>query len=318
MIIYVMNLDLIQKPVKELLNKTDKIIETSIYSSIELIEEMTRFTPVLKGKKIRPTLFFLLAKMCNVPTDVLPNVAAAIEIFHLSSLIHDDIIDNSDLRRGYKTLNVRCGNHISVLGGDFLFINSLMIMENLKEKKFMKIMLDAAKAMVEGQILEAANTFNYKITKEIYTGIISRKTSALFGAVSQIVSVLRDDNVKTNEVFYEFGLNFGTIFQIGDDLLDIFSDKSGKEQFNDLKEGKITLPYILLIKEIGDNKKTDFAEWDKSDLIKLFKEKKIKEKTLEIVNDYYEKCRNFLNKFEDSENKSILLKILNFIKNREY
>ncbi len=313
-----MNLDLIQEPIKDLLNRTDKIIENSIHSSIDLIEEMNSFTPVLKGKKIRSTLFFILAKMCRIPVNNLPDVAAAIEIFHLSSLVHDDIIDNSDLRRGYKTLNAVFGNHVSVLGGDFLFINSLMIMENLEEKKLMRVMLDAVRAMVEGQIIEAGNTFNYNTTEDTYTKIISRKTSALFGAVSKMISVLKNDNLETNENFYEFGLNFGSMFQISDDLLDIFSDKSGKEQFNDLKEGKITLPYILLLKEIEGNKKIDFTKWDKSELIKIFKEKKIKEKSLDIINNYYEKCVSFLTTFEDSEYKLILLNILDFIKDREY
>ncbi len=313
-----MNFDIIQEPVKELLDKTDKIIENSIHSSIDLIEEMNSFTPILKGKKIRSTLLFILAEMCNISTEKLPDIAASIEIFHLSSLVHDDIIDNSDLRRGDKTLNAHFGNHVSVLGGDFLFINSLMIMEKMEEKKLLNVMLNAVRAMVEGQIIEAGNTFNYNTTEEIYTKIISRKTAALFGAVSQMVSVLRNDDLETNKKFYEFGLNFGAMFQISDDILDIFSDKSGKEQFNDLKEGKITLPYILLLKEIEEDKKIDFLTWDKNELIKVFEDKKIKEKSLEIINNYYEKCLFFLNEFEDSKCRTILLKILHFIKDREY
>jgi len=318
MLKYAMNLDLIQNPIKELLERTDTIIKNSIQSSIELIDEMNYFTPVLKGKKIRSTLFFLLAEMCNVSTGFLPNAAAAIEIFHLSSLVHDDIIDNSILRRGEKTLNARFGNHVSVLGGDFLFINSLMIMSDIDEKRFMNVMLEAAKSMVEGQILEAGNTFNYAISEETYTGIISKKTSALFGAVSKMISVLRNDDTDMNESFYEFGLNFGAMFQISDDLLDIFSDKAGKEQFNDLREGKVTLPYILLLKEINDKEENNFTKWDKQDLIRAFKEKDIKNKSLEIINDYYEKCKIFLNNFKESEYKSILLNILDFIREREY
>lgn len=313
-----MNLDVIQEPVKDLLDRTDEIIEASIHSSVDLIEEMNSFTPILKGKKIRSTLLFILAEMCDISTEKLPNIAASIEIFHLSSLVHDDIIDNSDLRRGEKTLNAHFGNHVSVLGGDFLFINSLMIMEKMKEKKLLNVMLNAVRTMVEGQIIEAGNTFNYNTTEEIYTKIISRKTAALFGAVSQMVSVLRNDDLETNKEFYEFGLNFGAMFQISDDILDIFSDKSGKEQFNDLKEGKITLPYILLLKEIEEDKKIDFLTWDKNELIKVFEDKKIKEKSLEIINNYYEKCLSFLNKFEDSKYRTILLKILHFIKDREY
>ncbi len=193
-----------------------------------------------------------------------------------------------------------------------------MIMEKMKEKKLLNVMLNAVRTMVEGQIIEAGNTFNYNTTEEIYTKIISRKTAALFGAVSQMVSVLRNDDLETNKEFYEFGLNFGAMFQISDDILDIFSDKSGKEQFNDLKEGKITLPYILLLKEIEEDKKIDFLTWDKNELIKVFEDKKIKEKSLEIINNYYEKCLSFLNKFEDSKYRTILLKILHFIKDREY
>ena len=313
-----MDLKEIQRPVKELLAKTNTILIAKVKSNVQLLNEMIALTPISKGKKIRSTLLFLLAGLNHSLSSELPEIAASIEMFHLSSLIHDDIMDNSERRRGQKTLNTNMGNFRSVMGGDYLFINSFTSFHNTGKPFLLDITLKSAKLMVEGQIIEVANAYNFNIQLETYYDIINRKTSSLFAGVAQIVSALNGESPQRLERFYQFGLDFGAIFQINDDMLDIFSTRSGKDRFRDLEEGKITLPFILLIKECDEDIKEDFLKGHKEKLLKLFEKYNIKALCMEKIDSYHQRCVDFLNEFPDSIYKESLFKLLDFIKYRDY
>jgi octaprenyl-diphosphate synthase len=315
-----MELKEIQRPVEKLLSETDAILMEKAKSNIQLLNDMIELTPISKGKKIRSTLLFLVAGMNDSlsPFPELVEIAASVEMFHLSSLIHDDIMDNSEQRRGQKTLNTNMGNLRSLLGGDYLFINSCTSIHNIGKPFLLDITLKAAKQMVKGQIIEVANANNFNIELGTYYDIIDRKTSSLFAAVTRIVSALNGDSPQQSEIFYQFGLNFGSIFQISDDMLDIFSTRSGKDRFRDLEEGKITLPFILLIRECGTGIKEDFLKGDKEKLLKLFEKHNIKALCMEKIVGYHKQCIDFLNMFPDSVYKESLLKLLEFIKYRDY
>jgi len=315
-----MNLKDIQKPIAHLLEETNAILLKEIENyqgSIRLIHEVSNRTPISQGKKIRSTLLFLLAGLNDSLTPDLPSIAAPIEMLHLSSLIHDDVVDNSELRRGKKTLNSYFGNTISVLWGDFLFIHSLHNF-NKYHKRFTDIVLNSACTMVEGQLLEVQNTHNYDIAPETYFDIITKKTSSLFAGVAQIAATLNGSSPQKIEEFYHFGLNFGSMFQISDDILDIFSEDSGKDRFRDLKEGKITLPIILLIKENQLQAVKNFSEATQEDLLTLSRQYRIKEISLEQIIAYYDRCRSFLDHFPPSVFRDSLLNLLHFIKSRNY
>ncbi len=315
-----MDLKEIQRPVEKLLEETDAILMEKVKSNIRLINEMIELTPISKGKKIRSTLLFLLAGMNDSLSQFpeLVKIAASVEMFHLSSLIHDDIMDNSEQRRGQKTLNTNMGNFRSVLGGDYLFINSFTSIHNIGKPFLLDITLKAAKQMVKGQIIEVANANNFNIELETYFDIINRKTSSLFAAVAQIVSAINGESPQRLEGYYQFGLNFGAIFQISDDMLDIFSTRSGKDRFRDLEEGKITLPFILLIRECDTDIKEDFLKGHKEKLLKLFEKYNIKELCMGKITNYHQQCVDFLHAFSDSVYKESLLKLLDFIKYRDY
>lgn len=313
-----MNLKDIQKPVKNMLRSTNTILSSAIKSNVSLIKDIQKIVPLTKGKKIRSILLFLLSGMNNNFSEDLPVVASSVELFHLSSLIHDDILDNAELRRGEKTLNNNFGNLISVLGGDFLFIHSLNLMNRVENRKLMDILLLSTKIMVEGQLQEIENNFNCDISLTTYNKIIEKKTSSLFAAVSEMASVINGDDEKKREQFYRFGINFGNIFQIIDDILDIFSNSSGKEQFKDLIEGKTTLPYILLREQCGCDVKKYFSIEYREKLLQFFDEYKIKELSMKKVDEYYSECIRFIEMFPDSVYKESLLKLLDFIKYREY
>lgn len=313
-----MTLNLIQHPVKELLKSTDKILKGVIGSKVNLIKEVTSLIPMTKGKKVRSTLLFLLSGMANKKFEGLPTIAASVELFHLSSLIHDDILDDAEFRRGEKTLNHSFGNLISVMGGDFLFVHSLELMNKLKDKEFLGILIGSTKKMVEGQLLEIENNFNYDATEDVYMEVIGKKTSSLFAGISSMASHVIGNTSESKSEFYEFGMNFGNIFQLSDDLLDIFSDKSGKDRFRDLMEGKITLPYILLKKKHGESITKLFSVEHQNELLEMINRYNIREEVNERVEFHYKKCVDFLRKFPESKYSEALFRLLDFVKKREY
>ncbi len=313
-----MNLKLIQKPVADTLIQTDQILKNAVGNNAGFVKEVAGFIPVTKGKKIRSTLLFLLLGMSDKKFELSPTIAASVELFHISSLIHDDILDSAEQRRGATTLNHNFGNLISVLGGDFLFISSLELMNSLADKNFLSILISSTKKMIEGQLLEIQNNFNFDSKEKIYMEIIEKKTSALFAGVTMMASHIIDGSEESLKEYYEFGINFGNIFQLSDDLLDIFSDKSGKDRFRDLQEGKITLPYIILKERYGERIEDLFSAEDKDELLRKIEEYDVETEVNKRVDYYYEKCIDFVKKFKQSQYSESLFRLLDFIKKREF
>jgi geranylgeranyl pyrophosphate synthase len=308
----------VQEPILPLLRSTERVLAKHISSKVRLISELRQCTPVGKGKKIRAAFFFLLAGMNRVKDDNLVPVAAAIEMLHLSSLVHDDIVDNSAWRRGEKTPNHHFGNYLSVLWGDFLFINSIRMLTSDKRQAIIRMMLDAAKQMIEGQILEFENNFNYGIQTRTYYDIIRKKTSSMFANIAGLVPLLKGSPTKASADFFRFGQDAGMIFQISDDLLDIFSDRAGKSRFQDLQEGKVTLPYILLLRHGALPLIKNFSRSGPQPLLERCRALGIKEQSLQIIDRYYRKCASFLESFPPSAHRESMANLLEFIRYRDY
>ena len=172
--------------------------------------------------------------------------------------------------------------------------------------------------MVQGQLLESDNGFNFGLKPETYFDIIKNKTSSMFASIAEVVAKIHQDSTDIINNFYEFGTNFGIIFQISDDMLDIFSKNSGKDHFKDLKEGRITLPYILLLKTNKSDLVKNYSDGNQEKLLELFKIENIQNLSQEIIEKYYVQCLEFLDKFPDSIYKKSLVNLLDFIKYREY
>jgi octaprenyl-diphosphate synthase len=239
-------------------------------------------------------------------------------MFHLSSLIHDDIVDNSELRRGELTLHSNLGSNLSVMWGDFLFISAFKALNKMNKNFLLDITLEAARSMVEGQIIELGNVDNFTVDHDTYYDIITKKTSSLFAAVTQIAGAVNDESPEVQKKYYQFGLDFGIIFQVSDDMLDIFSEISGKDRFSDLKEGKITLPYILLLKKCKKDIIPYLSEKDGEKLLDFFEEYNIKEATMKEIVEYHNRALDFLNDFPGSIYKESILNLLEFVKYRDY
>lgn len=308
----------VQEPILPLLRSTEKILTGHIGSKVRLISELRRHTPVGKGKKVRAAFFFLLAGMNRLKDDNLAQVAAAIEMLHLSSLVHDDIVDNSAWRRGEKTPNHHFGNYLSVLWGDYLFINSIRMLTSDKRQAIIRMMLAAAKQMIEGQILEFENNFNYRIQTRTYYDIIRKKTSSMFANIAGLVPLLKGGPARADADFFRFGQDVGMIFQISDDLLDIFSDQAGKSCFQDLREGKVTLPYILLLRHGALPLIKNFSRSGPQPLLERCRALGIKEQSLQIIDRYYRKCASFLETFPPSAHRESMANLLEFIRYRDY
>jgi octaprenyl-diphosphate synthase len=308
----------VQEPVLPLLKETEKILARHSGGKVRLISELQRCTPVAKGKKIRAAFLFLLAGMNRARDDGLPVLGAAIEMLHLSSLVHDDIVDNSSWRRGEKTPNHHFGDYLSVLWGDFLFITSIRMLTGAGRDEAVRTLAEVSKQMIEGQMLEFENSFNYRIRTRTYYDIIRRKTSSMFAGIADLAARLPGTGDRPAADFYRFGQDFGMIFQISDDLLDIFSDRSGKNRFQDLKEGKVTLPYILLLQDDGLQLIRNFDPARPRPLLERCRALRIRERTLETIDRYHRKCSCFLRTFPASPCRASLEGLLEFIRHREY
>lgn len=316
-----MNYLKIQEPVRPLLKEMEKILAAHAGSRVRLISALRDCTPVDKGKKIRATFFFLLngiARNGRRREDDLPLLGASIEMLHLSSLVHDDIVDNSSRRRGAKTPNRHFGDYLSVLWGDFLFITAMRMLSRADYYSAIDMLSEASRQMIEGQILEFENNFNYGINLRTYYDIIRRKTSSLFAGIADLAAHLTDVPAHRVADFRCFGRDFGMIFQISDDLLDLFSENSGKERFQDLKEGKVTLPYILLLRAGGLPLVRDFARSSPEPLLARCRDLEIREQSLVIVDRFYRRCRRFLDSFQPSPCLDSLADLLDFVRHREF
>ncbi len=311
----------VQEPVLPLLKETENILAGHIGSRVGLVAELQRITPVAKGKKIRASFLFLVAGIAadeRRNDDGLPALGAAIEMLHLSSLVHDDIVDNSSWRRGEKTPNHHFGDYLSVLWGDFLFITSIRMLTSAGRDAAVRTLADVSRQMIEGQMLEFENSFNYRIRTRTYYDIIRRKTSSMFAGIADLAAPHPGKGALPAAAFHGFGQDFGTIFQISDDLLDIFSDRSGKSRFQDLKEGKVTLPYILLLQDGGLPLIKKFDPARPQPLLERCRTLRIRERSLEIIDRYHRKCRRFLRAFPASPCRASLEGLLEFIRHREY
>jgi octaprenyl-diphosphate synthase len=239
-------------------------------------------------------------------------------MLHLSSLVHDDIIDHSSWRRGEKTPNHHFGDCLSLLWGDFLFITSIRMLTREGCAEAIDMLAEVSRQMVEGQVLEFENSFNYRIQPRVYYNIIRKKTSSMFAGIAVQAARLAGKEAASAAHFYRFGQDFGMIFQISDDLLDLFSDRAGKSRFQDLKEGKVTLPYILLLQGGGLPLLKRFDRSTPGPLLARCRELNIQERSLAVIDRYHQRCSRFLRSFPPSPYRDSLGSLLEFVRYREY
>ena len=224
----------------------NELIRTRLSSDVLLINQIAEHIVAAGGKRLRPMLHLLAARACGYAGTQHVPLAAVIEFIHTSTLLHDDVVDESDLRRGRKTANALWGNAASVLVGDFLYSRSFQMMVELDSMAVMRILADTTNEIAEGEVLQLLHVHNPDTDEAAYLRVIERKTAVLFAAATRLGAVLSGTDADTERALTAYGLNLGYAFQIADDVLDYTADAEalGKNLGDDLAEGKATLPVI--------------------------------------------------------------------------
>ena len=224
----------------------DRVLRDSLASDVVLIGQIADYIVSGGGKRLRPALLLLAAGATGYRGTEHHTLAAAIEMIHTATLLHDDVVDESDLRRGHATANAEFGNAASVLVGDFLYSRSFQMIVRVSRLKVFEILADATNTIAEGEVLQLMNSGDADLDEDAYLDVIQRKTAKLFEAAARLGAVLGDADRYTEDAFACYGRHLGTAFQLVDDVLDYSgsSDTIGKNLGDDLAEGKMTLPLI--------------------------------------------------------------------------
>ena len=305
-------------------------INSKLTSRVDLVHKMTEYHLKTGGKRLRALLTLESAKLCGYNKggrDI--NLAACVELIHAATLMHDDVIDGSDIRRGKKTLNTIWGNQSSILVGDYLLSRCFEMMVEDGNLEVLKLLSSTSSEIAQGEILQLQHKGEIDILEETYLKIISSKTASLFSAATKVAAILAERDSKYKEALEFYGKNLGLTFQIADDTLDYNSELKifGKKIGNDFFEGKVTLPIILLYQKVSDT--------DKIKLKSLFDKDKRSSNELEyvlslikknnIIKECYKKAEHFINLsynslsvFEESKEKNILKSLTSFSIERNF
>jgi octaprenyl-diphosphate synthase len=316
----------IYKLIEKGMAQVDEEIARQSSSGIQLIDEIGKYICTSGGKRIRPAILLLGARMCGYDGPIGPRLGAVIEMIHSATLLHDDILDNAGVRRGRASVNAQWGNEITVLMGDWLYMTSFRLALGERHFKVLDVLIEATRKMIEGELIQLTFNGNLDITEEQHLEISIRKTACLFSACSQLGAILGATGAEEEELLRLYGLNVGLAFQLVDDVLDFTSNEStlGKPVGSDLKEGKLTLPLIYLMRDgekrhrelvrtvLHENKPEAAAE-----IVQLVCEYRTADRVLEKAHDYAQKARTCLEKFPSCKARDALMSIPDYIVERD-
>lgn len=246
-----MALEAIRELVKDDLHATDHFIVSKLESNIPLVREMIEYVLTCGGKRVRPLVLLLTARTLNNCTNKHINLAAVIELIHTATLLHDDVVDSSTLRRGNKTAHTIWGSNASVLVGDFLYSRAFQLVVELERADILRVFAESTHYIAEGEILQLINCNNPDTTEAFYFDIIQRKTGRLFEIAAQLPAMLSDASDPQIHALKQYGSNLGLAYQLIDDALDYStsSDDTGKNIGQDIADGKTTLPLIYAMRQ---------------------------------------------------------------------
>jgi octaprenyl-diphosphate synthase len=290
---------------------------------VGLVELITRYILKQKSKKIRPLLVILSAKLCGEIGDRTYRGANLVELLHTATLVHDDVVDSAEERRGFPSINAIWKNKIAVLMGDYLLARGLMLAVDGEDFDFLKVITATVKRMSEGELLQISKTRRLNNNYETYFKIISDKTASLIATCCEIgARSVTDDSAKINALV-EYGESLGITFQITDDILDYVGKKKlfGKPLGGDIKEKKLTLPLIYALQNCSNDEKKEIIKLIKSGkeinkIIEFVINKGGIEYSYKIAKEYAEKAKKALNIFENNDNKEHLFNLVDFVVER--
>lgn len=303
------------------------LIAGSLSSHIPLVEEISHYLIEAGGKRLRPLLVLLSANACTYEEREHIKLAAVIEFLHTAMLMHDDVVDDSNLRRGRKTVNATWGNPASVLVGDFLHSRAFEMMVQIGDMRVMEILSRATNTIAEGEVQQLANIHNPDITEETYLDVITRKTATLFQCAAHSASVLSAAPPAQEKALRDYGLHLGLAFQLIDDLLDYDGDTQdlGKNVGDDLAEGKVTLPLITAMKQ-GNNQQREFVRdaivnggvENLHEIMDTVKATGGLQYTADLAHAERQKALACLEQIEDTKYRGAMRSLVNFVVDRRY
>ncbi len=308
-------------------DKVDKLIIQSLHSEIPLVQEIGKHIVQSGGKRLRPLLVLFCAKACGYTGDEHITMATVIEFIHTATLLHDDVVDGSMLRRGKDTANNLWGNEAAVLVGDFLYSRAFQLMVQVQDLQILRIVANATNTIAEGEVLQLLHQKNPETTEKNYLHVIRSKTAKLFEAAAEIGAVLSNSSAELQTAMAEFGLHFGTAYQLIDDLLDYQADSAqfGKQIGHDLSEGKPTLPLIYLLrhgdaeqKELVRTALTEPQQANFTALQHTIKTSGALQYTLDFAQREIELAKQALLMVKNSAHKTALLDLADFVVERNY
>lgn len=311
------------------LSAVESILTENTASEYSFVDMAVQHVVEGGGKRLRPILVLLSARTCGYVGSDAHTLAAVVELIHVASLVHDDVLDEAAIRRGRETLQTKWGNKVAVLVGDYLHARVLsMLVSRKSDDPAMEILADTTQAMCEGEVIHAYKSGDFDISEEEYLKIVSFKTGKLIAASCTLGAHLGTENKQQIDAITKYGQQIGTAFQIVDDLLDFVEapEKLGKNAYGDLREGKLTFPIIFTRKACDDGEKQMLEkvlnpDSDESQAINyvesLFEKYDVESHCLKIAQDYADRANTALTGIPRSDARKALENLANYVVSRE-
>lgn len=316
------------EPIRAELEQVDHEFARHVQSQVDVIPRIGRYIQTSGGKRVRPAVLLMAARLSGYRGDRAVLYAAVVEFIHTATLVHDDIIDDSELRRGRLAVHSRWGNDITVLLGDYLYIKSMALALTHDTLDIVRLLCDVTLRMIEGELYQLTKNGDAGITEDEHFDIIRRKTAYLFGGCGQIGGMLGNVSPEQERALQEYGFNLGIAFQLVDDLLDFTGDLAalGKPVGADLREGKMTLPLIHLLQqdeEVGEKIVRDIiasrtatdGQWN--ELLQLLKKHRSIDYAYRRAVEFAERAKKPLHAFPPSSERDALLALPDFVLSRD-
>jgi octaprenyl-diphosphate synthase len=310
------------------LAKVESELKRNSESGVHLVRNINSYLQDSGGKRLRPSLLLLTSRLCGFEEESAIRVSTVVELIHLATLVHDDIIDNGRTRRGRPSVNALWGNQITVLMGDWLYMTSFQLALELRKFRVLDVLIDVTRQMVEGELMQLEQNGRLDISAEEHLEVCLRKTAYLFSGCGKLGAILGEAGPEAEDYLSRYGRAVGMAFQLIDDLLDYTSREEvlGKPVLKDLEEGKITLPMIYLMQRADDSERAfvskmlqtkDFSAGNKNRILSLVRAYETLPELMELACRYAAEAKLCLTHFPDSIYREALLRIPDLVVNRK-
>jgi octaprenyl-diphosphate synthase len=316
------------EPIRDDLREVERDFARHVQSQVALIPTIGDYIQNGGGKRIRPAVLLMAARMAGYSGERAVLYASVLEFIHTATLVHDDIIDESQLRRGRQAVHTRWGNHVTVLFGDFLYLKSMSLALTQDDLAVIRLLCDVTLRIVEGEIYQLTKNGDADLTEAEHFEIVQSKTAYLFAGCARIGGMLGPTTREQQEALWQYGLNIGMAFQIVDDLLDFTGEEValGKPVGGDLREGKLTLPVIhmrdrggpraaALLRKVVEAREVSLEEW--REIRALLTQNRSIEYAQRVASDYVERAKKTLYSFPSSDARDALMFLPDYVVSRD-